>query len=71
VKNGSVCATLRGMPIEPCFNLEKVDEFTFRGSISGLGFASCEFTRRQVRAAASAAEEGPLKLRSSLTANNN
>ena len=50
VKGASVCASLRGMPIEPCFNLERVDNNSFRGSISGLGFASCEFTQRHGRA---------------------
>jgi hypothetical protein len=45
VKGESVCASVRGMFFQPCFNLEKVDERTFRGSVSGLGFARCEFTR--------------------------
>jgi hypothetical protein len=69
VKGASVCATLRGLPIEPCFNLEKIDEESFRGSIAGLGFAYCEFTRRQSRA--SNAEHEPLGLRPSLAANSN
>jgi hypothetical protein len=51
VKGGAVCATLRGMPFEPCFNLEKTNAVSFRGSVSGLGFAYCDFTRRSVRAA--------------------
>ncbi len=71
VKGGAVCASLRGLPIEPCFNLEKVDDYTFRGSISGLGFASCEFTRRTTRASAAGEDHGPLRLRSSLSASNN
>ncbi len=71
VKGGAVCASLRGLPIEPCFNLEKVDDYTFRGSISGLGFASCEFTRRTTRASAASEDHGPLRLRSSLSASNN
>ena len=50
VKGESVCASLRGLPIEPCFNLERIDTNRFRGSISGLGFAYCEFTRNQGRA---------------------
>jgi hypothetical protein len=50
VKGGSVCANLRGMPLQPCFYLAKTDERSFRGSISGLGFAYCDFTRRQYRA---------------------
>lgn len=71
VKGGSVCASLRGMPIEPCFNLERIDDYTFRGSISGLGFASCEFTRRSARAGVTHKDNEPLRLRSSLTADNN
>ena len=50
VKGEAVCASLRGLPIEPCFNLERTSEASFRGSISGLGFAYCEFTRNQGRA---------------------
>ena len=41
-----VCASVRGLPIEPCFNLQQINEHSFRGAISGLGFAYCEFTRR-------------------------
>jgi hypothetical protein len=71
VKGQAVCASLRGMPIDPCFNLTKVDDQTFRGAISGLGFAYCEFTRRTVRASASTNDSGqPLGLRPSLAANN-
>src|ERR1700750_1431755 len=30
VRGQAVCASLRGMPFEPCFNLEKKDDHTFR-----------------------------------------
>ncbi|MBN9599025.1 MAG: hypothetical protein J0G28_05045 [Afipia sp.] len=46
VRSGAVCASLRGMPFEPCFNLNKSDEISFRGSVSGLGFAYCDFRRQ-------------------------
>jgi hypothetical protein len=46
VKGEAVCASVKGMPFEPCFNLNKMDERSFRGSVSGLGFAYCDFTRR-------------------------
>jgi hypothetical protein len=46
VRGERVCASVRGLPIEPCFNLEQINETSFRGAISGLGFAYCEFTRR-------------------------
>jgi hypothetical protein len=70
VKGESVCASLRGLPIEPCFNLERISETSFRGSVSGLGFAYCEFTRNQGRAHMlhSSRHEGPLALRPSITA---
>ena len=73
VKGESVCASLRGLPIEPCFNLERTSEVSFRGSVSGLGFAYCEFTRNQGRAhmVRSAHSDHPLGLRPSFTANNN
>ena len=43
VRGQAVCASLRGLPFEPCFNLEKKDDRSFRGSVSGLGFAYCDF----------------------------
>jgi len=46
VKGESICASVRGMPIEPCFELTKTGAQSFRGSVSGLGFAYCDFTRR-------------------------
>jgi hypothetical protein len=46
VKGEAVCASLKGMPFEPCFNLDRTDERSFRGSVSGMGFAYCDFTRR-------------------------
>jgi hypothetical protein len=45
VRGESVCASLRGLPLQPCFNLERTSDTAFRGSISGFGFAYCEFTR--------------------------
>ena len=72
VKGGSVCASLRGLPIEPCFNLTKIDDQSFRGAISGLGFAYCEFTRRTARASVSNSDNGqPLGLRPSLASSSN
>jgi hypothetical protein len=50
VRGESVCASLRGLPIQPCFNLERTSAASFRGSIAGLGFAYCNFTRRYERA---------------------
>ena len=43
IRGQAVCASLRGIPFEPCFNLDKQDEVSFRGSVSGMGFAYCDF----------------------------
>src|ERR1700742_2678629 len=43
IRGQAVCASLRGLPFEPCFNLDKMDEVSFRGSVSGMGFAYCDF----------------------------
>ena len=43
VRGQAVCASLRGLPFEPCFNLDKKDDRSFRGSVSGMGFAYCDF----------------------------
>jgi len=49
VTGTSMCAHLAGMPIEPCFRVEKIDYRSFRGSISGLSFAYCDFHQRNPR----------------------
>ncbi len=73
VKGESVCASLRGLPIEPCFNLERISDYSFRGSLQGLGFAYCEFTRNQGRAHVirAARKSHPIGLRPSLAADTN
>jgi len=43
IRGQSVCASLRGLPFEPCFNLDKRDDRSFRGSVSGMSFAYCDF----------------------------
>jgi hypothetical protein len=43
IRGQAVCASLRGLPFEPCFNLDKTSEISFRGSVSGMGFAYCDF----------------------------
>ena len=83
VQGERVCASVRGMPIEPCFNLNRTSTNAFRGSISGLGFAYCDFTRHRGRVTFTSAEPMPLspeaketpsrglKLRPTLTAERN
>src|SRR5215468_6220669 len=46
IRGQSVCASLRGLPFEPCFNLDKTSEVSFRGSVSGMGFAYCDFNHQ-------------------------
>jgi len=49
VQPDSICATLRGMPFQPCFTIQQTDARSFRGALAGLGFAYCDFTRRNPR----------------------
>jgi hypothetical protein len=77
LRGESVCATLRGMMFQPCFSLQRTSDNSFRGAISGLGFAYCEFTRygratvaHSIRRSPGANGAQPLGLRSSLAADN-
>lgn len=49
VKPTSICAAVRGVPFEPCFDVVQTSHTSFRGSISGLGFAYCDFVKRNPR----------------------
>ena len=49
VSSTSMCAHLAGLPIEPCFRVQKTDYHSFRGSLAGLGFAYCDFTQHNPR----------------------
>jgi len=64
VKSEAVCASLKGLPWEPCFNLVQTDANTFRGSVRGLSFAYCTFTKRNPRTTLARAG-APLPLRTS------
>jgi hypothetical protein len=50
MESGSICAHLSGLPIEPCFRVQKIDYKSFRGSVSGFGFAYCDFQQHNPRA---------------------
>jgi hypothetical protein len=63
VKSDGVCASLKGLPFEPCFNLVKTDANTFRGSVRGMNFAYCTFTKRNPRANVARVSTAPLPLR--------
>lgn len=76
VRGESVCASVRGLPMQPCFNLDRTSANSFRGSISGLGFAYCDFTRHGNRTTVAHSVQRPhapqpLGLRPSLAAENN
>lgn len=49
VEGASMCAHLSGLPITPCFRVQKLDYRSFRGSIAGLGFAYCDFHQHNPR----------------------
>jgi hypothetical protein len=73
VEGGVVCASVQGLPIQPCFNLIRTDTNSFRGSISGLGFAYCEFRHSNPRAimverVSERPADKPMTLRPSLSA---
>jgi hypothetical protein len=47
VKGEAICATLKGLAFEPCFNLNRTGEQSFRASVSGLGgLGYCNFVRQ-------------------------
>ena len=49
VRDGAMCAHVNGLPIEPCFKVQRIDPRRFRGSISGLSFAYCDFYQHNPR----------------------
>src|SRR5262245_354778 len=47
VKGGTYCAVMPGSVIEPCLNLDRTDDQSFRGAVTGPGFLLyCELWRR-------------------------
>src|SRR5271163_4578350 len=50
VEGAAMCAHLSGMPLQPCFRVQRIDYRSFRGSVSGLGFAYCDFYQHNPRA---------------------
>jgi len=44
-KNDGICSNVKGALFNPCFNLTKTTDKSFRGAISGLSFAYCDFVR--------------------------
>lgn len=72
VRGPKICASVKGLLFDPCFDVQQTSARSFRGSISGFGFAYCEFTQfghgrgRVLRTAAPASEKA-LGLRSSIS----
>jgi hypothetical protein len=67
VKGEAFCASLKGMPFEPCFKLNRTSDHSFRGSVLGFDIAYCDFTRRsewrnRVAGADHRGTDGPLRL---------
>lgn len=54
-----VCASLKGLPFQPCFNLDKTSDASFRGSVQGMSFAWCEFRKHGNSLLVARAERGP------------
>jgi hypothetical protein len=61
IKGDQYCASLRGLPFEPCFHVDRTSSYSFRGAVSGFGFAYCDFHRRSARA--DVTTPPPLRLR--------
>src|SRR5215472_3164346 len=49
VDGAAICAHLSGLPITPCFRVQRIDNRSFRGSVAGLDFAYCDFSQRNPR----------------------
>jgi hypothetical protein len=59
-----VCASLKGLPITPCFNIDKTGDATFRGAVQGMSsFAYCDFRKHGNSLLVARAERGPTSLR--------
>jgi hypothetical protein len=45
VKGEAVCASLEGLPLEPCFKFNRTGDHSFRASVWGFDTAYCDFIR--------------------------
>lgn len=45
-KGDAICSQVKGAFFNPCFDLNRTSAHSFRGAVSGLGFAYCDFVRR-------------------------
>jgi len=63
VDGAAMCAHLAGLPIQPCFKVDKIDYRSFRGSISGMSFAYCDFRQHNPRTQLTGSEHRPEPVR--------
>jgi hypothetical protein len=66
VSSSSICASVRGVAFQPCFNVEQTSNVSFRGSVSGFGLAYCDFVRRNPRQELAGPSAQPRPIRTSL-----
>ncbi len=59
VSSTAMCAHLAGVPFEPCFRVQRTDSRSFRGSLSALSFAYCDFTQHNPRTRLTSNESEP------------
>jgi hypothetical protein len=45
LKGEKICASLNGVAFEPCFDVDRTGTQSFHGSLSGMSWAFCDFTR--------------------------
>jgi hypothetical protein len=45
-RGGAICSNVKGAFFNPCFDLTRTSDKSFRGAISGFSFAYCDFERR-------------------------
>ena len=51
IRGDAICALISGMPFEVCFDLDRTDAKSFRGSLAAMSpLASCQFTKPAGRA---------------------
>jgi hypothetical protein len=60
-KGETVCSSMKGAIFNPCFNLSRTSDKSFRGAVSGFGFMYCDFTRggREMRTASTGETADP------------
>ena len=58
-KGETVCSHVKGAFFNPCFNLNKTSDKSFRGAVSGFGFAYCDFTHGRGREMIASAGSSP------------